>query len=246
MVDSGWLAGMRSNLLWPLAVIVALVVGYLWQGSAPPAKPEKRRSARTVAPKIAALEARIDALESEIETLKTARDEAADAPEIAVARPVGTAPRRRVDDTEPAPAAGAADPDAVAEAIAANDPKVRNQLRRLIAKEREAEREVRRERRMERAAERTRQMVADLADQADLDDDQQTLIQTRLDEERTMIMGLFRTAHEDGSFPEARREAEAVRDATDAQIKAKLSEAQYQRYEELREENSWRGRRGRR
>lgn len=237
---------MKANLLWPIAVILALVVGYMWQ-SGTPAKPDKpRRSARMVAPKIAALEARVDALEAEIETLKTAQDTDDDAddaaPAIAPVQPVGTAPRHRARGDEPAAAASAADPDAVAEALVANDPKVRKELRRLIAKERDAEREVRRARRQERAAERTRQMVSDLADQVDLDDEQQTLVQTSLDEERTVIMGLFRTAHEDGSFAEARREAGAVRDATDAQVKAKLSEAQYKRYEELREESNWRRR----
>lgn len=227
---------MRANLLWPIAVIVALVVGYLWRGDPPAAADAPRaRTGRVLAPRIKALEARVASLEAE-----AARREAADAPDGA--DEIAPADARRAP-ARPRPVEVAADapPEAtgVAQALAKGDPAVRNQLRRLIAQEREAEREARHERFRERAAERTRQMVDDLADQTGLDADQRGLVQERLDEERKLVMGLFRAAREDGTFHEARREAEAARDATDAQVKAELSDAQYARYLELRDENSW-------
>lgn len=242
---------MKANLLWPLAVIVALVVGYLWQGGgAPTDAPKAERRAAQTAPQVAALTARIESLEAEVSALKVEREaRAADDDEAPRARRIARRAARRAAEAEAedAPAAGGADPAAIAEAIG-DDPKVRTQLRRLIAREREAEREARHERFQERAAERTRQMVSDLADEVQLDEAQTSLVQEKLDAERKVVMDLFRNAREDGTFLEARQEADAIREATDAQVKAKLSEAQFKRYEELREENSWGppGRRGRR
>lgn len=238
---------MKANILWPIAVIVALVVGLLWQGQAdaPPAKP---RVTATTAPAVTAaqlteLQSRIDELEAEIDALKSETPVVVRA-EVA---PNGTgrlaqAKARTAVDVI-GPSAGVAMPaEAVAEAI--NDTAVRNQLRKVIAAERQAERDKRWDRRQERAAERSRQMVADLAESVDLSEDQQAMLQSKLDEERAVIMNLFKSAREDGTWREAHKESQDVKASTDAQLKEALSAEQYARYQEMRDEaNSW-GRHG--
>ena len=87
-------------------------------------------------------------------------------------------------------------------------------------------------------------MVADLADSVDLSDDQQALVQTKLDEERAVVMNLYKAAREDGSWREAHKESRDVKASTDAQLKTELSAEQYTRYQEMRDEESNWGRHG--
>ena len=232
---------MKANILWPIAVIVALVVGYLWQGqAAPPAQAPRVAAATGVSAKdVAALQTRVDELEAEIDALKDetpaiARAETAPAGNSRV----GLAKARAAVDVI-GPSAGVAMPaEAVADAM--NDTAVQNQLRKVIAAERVAEREKRWDRRQERAAERSRQMVVDLADSVNLSDGQQAVVQQKLDDERAVIMNLFKTAREDGTWREAHKESQDVKASTDAQLKEQLSAEQYARYQEMRdEENNW-------
>ena len=239
---------MKANILWPIAVIAALVVGYLWQGQGDEAPAPRVAAATTAAVSVedvAALRARVDALEIEIEALKEEAPEVARAA-VAVADNGRGAARTRsaVDTIEPTPRDVAMPAEAVAEAI--NDTAVRNELRKVIQAERQAEREKRWDRRQERAAERSRQMVADLAESVGLNDDQQALMHKKLDEERAVIMNLFKTAREDGTMREAHVESQDVKTSTDAQLKEQLSPEQYARYQEMRDEQSnWGGRGGR-
>jgi hypothetical protein len=234
---------MKANILWPIAVIAALAVGYLWQGQADVAP--KTRTVVAAAPgvsaeDVAALQARVDAIEAEIDALKDETPVVARA-EVA---PIGAGRLRRargevaVDMIKPAAGDAPMPAEVVADAI--NDTAVRAQLRKVIAAEREDEREKRSDRRQERSEERARQMVADLADSVGLDEDQQASVQKRLDDERNVIRSLFKSAREDGSWREAHKESNDVKASTDAQLKAEMSDEQYTRYQEMRdEENNW-------
>lgn len=132
--------------------------------------------------------------------------------------------------------------EALIEALDEGDPEVEGRLSALVRDELEAERDAEWDRRRERRSERSRERIDELASQVGLDASQVEFLNETLEAERDQIFPLFRAAREDGTFREAREQAEAIRAETDEKVAGTLAGEQLEAWQELREEQSRRRR----
>jgi hypothetical protein len=175
---------------------------------------------------------RVDRLEREVAGLRERRRRGG-GPRVAALMP------REVDmpaPGAPAPGGDPIDPEAlVAEGLASDAPEVQEQLRAAVSAELERERDERWQRRSERWKEDARERLTALADEVALDETEVVKIGSMLDAERDEISALFRTARQDGTFREARREAVAARERTDENVRALLDDDKYDGWQKMRE-----------
>lgn len=135
------------------------------------------------------------------------------------------------------PGGQAPDPEEVILGVLDSDnPEVRARLKGVIA---EQERELRQEHMEEmqaHLAERSREQVAALAKEQELDEAQVSFINTRLDQERDKLRDLFSQARGPGDFVGMRDRVRTVRAETDAAVREQLDDTQYGAYRAMREQ----------
>ncbi|MCA9705163.1 MAG: hypothetical protein KDK70_04845 [Myxococcales bacterium] len=125
---------------------------------------------------------------------------------------------------------GGADVEAILE-----DPVLDQQVRSIVEQEREAERERRDERRAERFAEMREEVLDELVKVASLSDEQRESIGGLWQGESERIGPLIEEGRSgERSFREIREEIEGIHKETDDAVRAMLSEAQFEHYDELR------------
>lgn len=112
----------------------------------------------------------------------------------------------------------------------------------LVREQLQEERDERWERRRERMEERTAKRLDQLAADAGLNPSQVDELEAALILEREEIMVMFRAAREDGSFGEARANAEAIKEATDSKVGELLDGTQRDAWDAYREEEDARRR----
>lgn len=147
--------------------------------------------------------------------------------------------RDRIAATAPG---GATSVGAVSEAIEA-DPAVRDKITTLVRDELQAERDDRWQRRRTRREEQAAQRLDELTQEAALTSEQRDQLDTLLAGERDTVSELFRAAREDGSWSEAREQADALRLANDESARGLLEETQFEAWQTMRTEESDRRRR---
>jgi len=197
---------------------------------------------------IAALQRKVQALESDLRLLRRELDQARDE---GLGRPPGAAHATAAPGK---PAIGNLMPgapeeetrEAVIDALASPDPEVRQRLRAVLQEEHERMRDERFDEHMARSKARSMERLNRLASEASLSATQVREVAGFLDTESEQLRGIFREARRDHSFGEARDQAEQLRAQTDQQVKDVLEEEQFQAYQSMRAEEGERFGRGRR
>lgn len=126
----------------------------------------------------------------------------------------------------------------LASSLESPDPEVRERVSSLVREEMEAASEERWDQRRKRRTERIEQALTDFASAQSLTPADQDSLTDLWTDEREQIGDLFRKAREDMSWGKARQEAEALREETDASVKAMLSEENYAAWVQMREEEN--------
>ncbi|MCO4771306.1 MAG: hypothetical protein KDA24_14830 [Deltaproteobacteria bacterium] len=234
----------QSNPAIALGAVVALgVLGLVvWSTQSPPAAADE-----ALAQRVAALEEDVASLREQIDSRRArgerrGRGGGRRGPEASaamndedLARSIAREARRMGPPDRP--------PENLDEVLAADDPAVRERVGELVRDTLEEERESRMERRRERMEQRTAERLTQLSDDAGLDGSQVDRLDSALTQEREDIFALFRAAREDGTWADAREKADALREATDEQVRSVLDEEQLQAWDAFRvEEAERRGR----
>lgn len=147
-----------------------------------------------------------------------------------------------MQDDEPRQDRGGRLEERLVEALATEDPEVRERLSGLVKETMEEQRAERQAMRRERMVERAEERLADLASEADLSDKQFDQLGELMEAEREQIFDLFGRARENMDFDSARDEARALREASDAKVAELLQGEQLEAYQKMREEESRRWR----
>ncbi len=235
----------NSAILLAAAGVVALLAAVLLRPSGGPTQEE-----------FAAVQAEVAALTLQVAELQARRGKRG--PRVEGQQPAGSLSRSGDERRDPDPeqrmrarmrdAIEAAEPglggsmEAVGEAIEA-DPEVREKITSLVRDELEAERDERWERRRERWAERSEQRLDELNEQLALSPSQRTQLAAVLSDERDVLGELFRAAREDGSWMEAREQADGIKAANDQRARDALDDEQYTGWQAMRAEDEERRRR---
>ena len=110
-----------------------------------------------------------------------------------------------------------------------------DQVRAIVEEEREAEQERRQEQRRERWAQRTEERLDELVARAGLSPEHRESISALWTTEREQMMAMFQEARAgDRDFGEIREALGKLRETTDQEAQALLSEEQYAAYQDLR------------
>jgi galactokinase len=192
------------------------------------------------------LEARVAVLEAQVQELQANPGARAGRGGSLAASTAGRGARRGrtvdVQDDEPRQDRGGRLEERLVEALATEDPEVRERLSGLVKETMEEQRAERQAMRRERMVERAEERLADLASEADLSDKQFDQLGELMEAEREQIFDLFGRARENMDFDSARDEARALREASDAKVAELLQGEQLEAYQKMREEESRRWR----
>jgi hypothetical protein len=191
-------------------------------------------------PRLAVLEQRIAALESEVAQLKQRRGRRG--PPAARAEGERRGRGRAAGSMAPTTGGGAGVEARVVEALTEED-EVRGAVQDLVREEMETQRQERWERRRERIEERAAERIEQLAEDASLSDQQTEQLGELLADERDRFFNLFAEARQTMAWDEAREQSETIRSESDAAVAELLTGTQLEAFQAMREEEA--ARRGR-
>lgn len=171
--------------------------------------------------RVASLSDRVLALEGQVATLKEENDR--------LRRRAGKGHRARRDD------APMVRHEQLMEALDGDQGQVRERMAEIMGEELQNMQERRREERTERRLKRVEQNVLELVDEVGLDEDQVAQLTTLMLDEAEQIRAAFRSARDEGSWPEARATAEALHKSTEEQARELLNDEQFTAWQDRRQ-----------